>query len=157
MAYHTPVYLFLFLPLAVLCYTLCPQKHRWKVLLLFSYLFFYSISRKLLVYLLGATVLIHYIGIWLEALQTECKAKVKGLEREEKKALKERYNKKERGILLLGIVILVGCLAYLKYYNFFGASLNQFFRKKESEFISHRRVSLCHWEFPFIPCRQWDI
>ena len=26
MAYHTPIYLFLFLPLAILCYAICPKE-----------------------------------------------------------------------------------------------------------------------------------
>ena len=118
MAYQTPIYLFLFLPLAVLCYAVCPQKHRWKILLLFSYLFFYSVSRKLLIYLIGATVLTHYIGLWLELLQIECKGKIKGLDHDTKKAVKEQYVRKERGVLLLGILIMLAVLAYLKYFNY---------------------------------------
>ena len=131
MAYHTPIYLFLFLPLTIVCYALCPQKHRCKVLLIFSYLFFYSVSRKLLFYLVGATVLTHYVGVWLETLHRDYKEKVKkGLEAEEKKALKAAYVRKERLVLLFGIVILVGCLAYLKYYNFYAVNANVFLNQK---------------------------
>lgn len=127
MAYHTPIYLFLFLPITILCYAVCPQKHRWKVLLIFSYVFFYSVSRKLLIYLIGATVLTHYIGVWLETLQRDCKEKIKkGIEPEQKKALKAAYTKKERGVLVIGIVLMVGCLAYLKYYNFYVLNVNAF-------------------------------
>lgn len=126
MAYHTPIYLFLFLPITILCYAVCPQKHRWKVLLIFSYLFFYSVSRKLLIYLIGATVLTHYIGLWLETLHRDHKEIIKKTDPEQKKALKAVHVRKERCVLALGIVLMVGCLAYLKYYGFYAINLNAF-------------------------------
>ena len=131
MAYHTPIYLFLFLPITILCYAVCPQKHRYKVLLIFSYLFFYSVSRKLLIYLIGATVLTHYISLWLETLQRDYKEKIKkGVEPEEKKTLKAAYTRRERCVLVLGMVLMVGCLAYLKYYNFYAANANAFMNQR---------------------------
>ena len=143
MAYQTPIYLFLFLPLAILCYAVCPQKHRWKVLLIFSYLFFYSVSRKLLVYLIGTTVLTHYIGLWLELLRAECKGAVKGLDHDMKKQVKEQYTRKERGVLLCGVIILLAVLAYLKYFNFFAISLSQLSLKKGWGFqISARNIAV---------------
>ena len=142
MAYHTPIYLFLFLPLAILCYAICPKKHRWKVLLLFSYLFFYSVSRKLLVYLLGATVLTHYIGIWLETLQTECKGRIKSLERGEKKEVKAQYIRKERGVLFCGIAAMIGVLWYLKYFNFSAAVVDQFCQQHGIGFYIQPRAIL---------------
>ena len=143
MAYQTPIYLFLFLPLAILCYAVCPQKHRWKVLLIFSYLFFYSVSRKLLVYLIGTTVLTHYIGLWLELLRAECKGAVKGLDHDTKKQVKEQYTRKERGVLLCGVIILLAVLAYLKYFNFFAISLSQLSMKKGWGFqISARNLAV---------------
>lgn len=130
MAYHTPIYLFLFLPVTILCYALCPQKHRWKVLLIFSYLFFFCVSRKLVVYIMGATVLTYGIGLWLDRLQYRCKEKAKERNREEKKKLKTLYVKKQRAVLMTGILVLVGCLAFLKYYNFYALSANSYMNTK---------------------------
>ena len=62
MAYHTSIYLFLFLPAVLVTYQIVPQKMRWKVLLAYSYLFFYIISGKLVIYLMGTTLLTHYAG-----------------------------------------------------------------------------------------------
>lgn len=126
MAYHTPIYLFLFFPVTILCYVICPQKHRWEVLLIFSYLFFYSVSRKLVIYIVGATAVTYGIGQWLGALQRRCKEKAKTLEREEKKKLKASYLKRQRLVLLLGIFMLVGCLAFLKYYSFYAIVANNY-------------------------------
>ena len=44
MAYHTSVYLVLFLPLSLLAYQITPQKKRWITLLTCNYLFFWLIS-----------------------------------------------------------------------------------------------------------------
>ena len=63
MAYHEGFYLFGFLPLALICYQLVAEKHRWKVLLVFSYLYFYLFSGELVLYLMGSTVLTHYASI----------------------------------------------------------------------------------------------
>ena len=71
MGYHSIIYIFLFLPVCLLAYQLAPEKWRGRVLLAFSWIFFYLLSGKLLVYLLGTTLLTHCIGIWLTLLKTE--------------------------------------------------------------------------------------
>ena len=57
MGYHSIIYIFLFLPVCLLAYQLAPEKWRGRVLLAFSWIFFYLLSGKLLVYLLGTTLL----------------------------------------------------------------------------------------------------
>lgn len=99
MAYQSMVYGFAFLPLCLAAYQIAPQKWRRRVLLGFSYLFFWLLSGKLIVYLLGTTVFVHCMGIWLDSIRSE--------------------KKKARRVLNLGILVLLGVLAYLKYYNFF--------------------------------------
>lgn len=99
MAYQSMVYGFAFLPLCLAAYQIAPQKWRRRVLLGFSYLFFWLLSGKLIVYLLGTTVFVHCMGIWLDSIRSE--------------------KKKGRRVLTFGILVLLGVLAYLKYYNFF--------------------------------------
>ena len=88
MSYHDPVYLFLFLPAVLLAYQLMPRKKRWLLLLLAGYLFFWTISGKLVLYLIGTTLFTHYIGLWLELLKKSCAER---LERE--KSLNADSNK----------------------------------------------------------------
>ena len=71
MTYFSVIYLLIFLPVIALIYNFLPQKHRWKLLLLASFAFFFSISKGLIVYAIGSTFLIHYIGIWLDNVQEE--------------------------------------------------------------------------------------
>ena len=85
MSYTKPLYLVIFLPIVVILYNLIPQKHRWKVLLLSSYAFFWSISGKLIVYLLVSTIVTYVAGLWLKKKQDERNEKLLKAEKEQKK------------------------------------------------------------------------
>lgn len=127
MAYQSLVYGFVFLPLCLAAYQIAPQRWRKRVLLAFSYLFFWLLSRELIIYLLGTTVFVHCIGIWLEWLRSEQKAELLTADRSEKKRIKSIYQKKSRQVLAFGVLMLLGTLAYLKYYNFFASNVNGIF------------------------------
>ena len=128
MAYHTSVYLFLFLPISLLVYQLTPKKYRWFTLLVFDYIFFWLISKKLLLCLIGTTLLTHCTGVWIAWMQMKCKEATAGMERQERTEIKKLYKKREKVILTGGILCLLLILAYLKYYNFFALNLNGLFR-----------------------------
>lgn len=121
--YFSLTYMALLL-IAVVLYALVPQKLRRFILLGFSYLVFWLISGKLIVYLLFSTLSIHHIGLWLKSSQDECKTKTKDLDKEQKKAINATYQKKQRGIVALGVLIHVGILAFLKYSPFVVTNIN---------------------------------
>ncbi len=99
MAYHTTPYLLLFLPAALLFYQITPAKWRSYTLLRFSYLFFWSFSEKLIIYLIGTTFLTHHICIWMDTM--------------------DKRDKRKKRVLQLGIFLLLGTILCLKYRNFF--------------------------------------
>ena len=134
MAYHTSLYLVLFLPLSLLAYQITPQRKRWITLLASSYLFFWTISGKLVLYLVGTTLFTHYIGVWLTCTKIQCKDAVDGLTRSESGDIRKKYRKREKRILTVGITGLLSVLAYLKYYNFFAANINHFLTAAGSDF-----------------------
>ena len=117
MAYHTGIYLLLFLPAVLLLYQLTPKKSRWITLLAAGYLFFWICSGKLVLYLLGTTLFTHYIAVWISWIKTKCNDETAGMQRTEAGTIKKAYKKKEKAILVFGICVLLGILAYLKYYN----------------------------------------
>lgn len=123
MTYNSILYLFIFLPVVLLSYQLTPQRHRPKVLLLASYVFFVSISGKLLVYLLLSTLSIYTIGLWLSKNRKDYHEQEQ--KTEDRKTLKAAFAKKNRRILWLGIGIQLGMLLVLKYFDFFGGNINQ--------------------------------
>ena len=102
-SYCSLLYLAVFLPAAVLVYRILPQRLRWVALLAASYAFFWSVSGKLLVFLLFSTVSIHYFGLWLTA---------------------EQQDRDRRRILLFASLLQVGTLITLKYAAFFSTNLN---------------------------------
>lgn len=124
MAYHTGLYLFLFLPAVLVLYQAMPKKVRWAILVLAGYLFFWLISGKLVIYLIGTTIFIHYIGIWLGWLKQGCHLKTESVSGEEAAAIKRQYKRRERRVLVIGIAVLLAMLVYLKYYNFFVENIN---------------------------------
>ena len=127
MTYCDIAYLAIFLPLTVLIYAIMPQKHRWKVLLLASYVFFWSISNKLIIYLLLSTASIYYFGIKLEKLQQKRNEVLKEAEKEQKKGIRAEYLKKQRRILTIGAILNLGVLLVLKYSAFIGGNINTLF------------------------------
>ena len=69
MQYSDLTYLLLFLPLVIIIYSISPKKYRYIVLLLSSYIFFYSISSYLITYSLISTILIYIITKILSKLK----------------------------------------------------------------------------------------
>lgn len=114
----------LLLLVTVVLYACLPQKARRYVLLLSSYIFFFSISGKLLAFLLFSTLSVHHIGLWLSTVQNECSISTKGLEREERKALNAVYQKKLRRIMTFACFLHIGLLVLLKYTPFFSQNIN---------------------------------
>jgi len=123
MNYSSPIYLFVFLPVAFLLYQIIPQRHRWKILLVINYFFFYLISGILLGYLFLTTISIYFIGLWLAKSKKNYSEKY--LTTDNKKALKSAYTKEKRRILWLGILLQVAILVILKYSNFFCGNINE--------------------------------
>lgn len=123
-SYYSILYLGFFLPAVVGLYWLTPQRHRWKLLLVASYLFFWSFSGKLLVYLVVSTFSIHHFGLWMMMVMDEKKAAMAEVERSERKPIKARYQQKLRRIVTLAVLLHIGTLVVLKYTPFFGSNLN---------------------------------
>lgn len=124
MSYESATYLVIFLPLVLLAYQLTPKKGRWIVLLLASYGFFWMISGILVLYLIGTTAFTYGIGVWISKIRSRCETVTQELKGKEKSAVKKQYKKKEKTVLIIGIVAVLAVLVSLKYYNFFAENVN---------------------------------
>ena len=118
----------LFVAAVILVYFLVPRRFQWCVLLIASLIFYWVNSHWLLLVLLAAAALTYGIGraIWAvnDAGKRQLKEQGEALSREEKKLCKERTKKKAKRILLLGILLDLGMLLFLKYHNFFAETSN---------------------------------
>lgn len=127
MQYGDFVYLLLFLPVSMAVYQIAPKRFRPFVLLLFSYVFFFSISKLLIVYLFVSTVAIYLVGLWINSIKEKEKSALSNVGKEEKKLIKKSFARKKNLVLFLGIAIQLVMLAATKYLTFFGNVLNDVF------------------------------
>lgn len=126
-SFFSVYYLAIFLPVMVILYNVCPKKYRPMMLIVGSYIYFYSISGKLLIYLLFSTMSIHHIGLWLTDIQSQRNIVLKEAAKEEKKAIKAEYLKKQRKVLAFGVLLHLGILLTVKYTPFFATNINTLF------------------------------
>lgn len=103
MVFSSTIFIFLFLPLVLLCYFLSPTKIRNYVLLLFSIIFYLFGGPKFLLLLLFV-VFIDYIGAFCI----------------------EKFNKRKL-FLVLTLICNIGILVYFKYTGFFIRNINNIF------------------------------
>ena len=94
-------------------------KWQWVVLLIGS-LVFYSIAGgwQSLAFIAETSLTTWVAGLALSRLDASCAEKRKAAsDRAEKKAIKEAYTKRKRLVLIGGLVVCLGVLGYLKYWN----------------------------------------
>ena len=111
-----------FISIVILLYYIVSPRMRWVVLLVASYCFMF-INSRLLVLIHFATVLTTFltaaaIDNTIQKNKEEIKSS-EGLSKDEIKKLKLAGKKKTRRIMWIGILIDLGTLLFLKYYNFF--------------------------------------
>lgn len=125
-SYFDTMYLALFLPVVILVYACLPRKNARRVWLLFTSLFFFWTDGKgLLFYLLLSTLFMHHGGLWIQRLHKELAGLLPDTPKEDKKALKHKYQTKQRWILAFFIALELGMLVVLKYTGFFAGNFNR--------------------------------
>lgn len=117
-------FLLLFLPLTILLYALMPKKAKKYLLLFMSFVFFALISGWLLIYLVVSVLSMLGFGVWMEKIHKQRKAALKEAAKEEKKAIKSRFQKKSQRVLALAVLIHLGGLLVIKYSAFFAFNVN---------------------------------
>lgn len=124
-SYFSIGYLAIFLPVVIAAYALCPRRFRWVVLLAFSYVFFWLISGKLIVFILLSTLIMYGVGLKLDALLAQRDERI-AADKSQRKELKRIYQKKMRGWVAIGVganILLLVLLKYLTFLSQVGASL----------------------------------
>ncbi len=127
MQYCSLLFLLVFLPITLLIYKIVPLKNKWKVLLIASYIFFLSLSSKLIIYLLFSTLSIHHFGLWLGKIYADRDEKINSSSKDEKKQIKIDYKKKAKNVIVLAVLIHIGLLFFLKYTGFLTININNLF------------------------------
>src|SRR5574344_1043774 len=126
-----------FVAITVLLYFIMPKKAKWVILLIASYVFYFSNSTKLIAFLLVTTLSVYLVALKMGKIEKDYKAKVEELkstgkelteeQKEYKKQLKQKSKSYKKRIVVLGILFNLGILIFLKYSSFLGGNLNSLF------------------------------
>ena len=118
----------LFLLLGVLLFYVCPVKHRWKILLLISVIFYAIASVKYLPF-----IFVTSLTVWLGGRkmgerwqQLDQRIAEGDVDRKEKKVLKEAAKKDCKKVMLLVLVLNLAVLCVVKFTKFFIGPINHF-------------------------------
>ena len=120
-------YLVIFLPVCLVLYALMPARAKKYFLLVASFAFYWLVSGTLIIYLILSIFSVHYFGLWLDRINAEKKATLAGCEREQKKEIKAKFQRKGRLALFLAAFAHIGTLLVLKYSPFFTFNINFLF------------------------------
>ena len=117
----------IFAAAAALVYFVCPKRFRWVILLIAGYIFYFTNSHWLLLVHLVTALFTWGIGLWMGRINAEGRRSLEknpDLSRDEKKKIRGNTKSKTQKILWLGIIVDLGTLLFLKYWNFFVGRVN---------------------------------
>lgn len=128
MQYNSWIYLFPFLGFTVLFYYIMPLKHRWKVLLTSSLLFYWLACKWLLFYVVFSAGTVYFVGLKIAELKKKWKEAKTYLDKDGRKEYKKWTQRKEKHWIIAACLVNFGLLFFCKYFNFLGENLNQLFQ-----------------------------
>ena len=124
MSYFDLSFAFLFIPILIIIYNIMPRKVRPFVLLLASFGFFFVVSSVRIVFIILSILSIYFVGIWMDKIDKKRDLLLETDDTLDKKEIKNKYKKKKRLILILGILFNISFLFFFKYLNFFKTNAN---------------------------------
>ncbi len=118
-----------FVAITAAVYFLFPvKKYQWTVLLAASYVFYLFTGFKFAAFLITTTATTYAAALVIDSIAVKAKAELKlhkaDWDKTQKKAFKEQIGKKKRIIMVCTVILNLGILAFLKYFNFLAGSLN---------------------------------
>ncbi len=121
---------FIFLIAGILLFYICPVKHRWKALLAISLVFYGIAGVKYLPFIFVTSFSVYLAGFKMGRIyeQQALELDAEGLERQEKKAIKERDKKRCKKVVIGLLVFNVGILSVVKFTKFFVEPINDLVR-----------------------------
>ncbi len=118
-----------FVSAAVILYFIVPKKFRWVILLAASYVYYRLNSHWLLAVLFAASAVTFLAGLWIGSINRKGKQyladNAASLDAAGKRAVKASVKRKAKAVLVPAVLIDLGMLLYLKYFNFFAGTVNR--------------------------------
>ena len=122
-------FLFLgFVLLTLIIYYIIPPKAQWVILLIASIAFYVSFSFYGVFVMIATALFIWFAAVRIQKLKDESNAWLidnkKTADKEERKAKKAYYQKKQKKYVILSIILSIGLLFLFKYYGKFALDIN---------------------------------
>ena len=123
----TTIEFLVFLVVAILAFYICPMKHRWKMLLVISIVFYVIAGIQYLPFIFVTSFMIYLAARIMTKNWSQMEQKIakESVTVEEQKQIKKRYKKKNRKVLLIVLVITLGILSYSKFLKYFLGPFNR--------------------------------
>lgn len=115
---------FFILFVCLIFYYIFPKKFRWVVLLVCSFIYYYLLSSELMFPIIVSMISIYLGGISINYINDK---KIDTDDKELKKKFKNKNKLYKKIVLLVVLLINIGLLVYLKYYNFIVSCINNLF------------------------------
>ena len=136
---YTSLAFFIFAAVIAVIYFKFPiKKYQWTVLLAASYFFYLYAGYRYAAYILVTTVSTYYAALWIDRIAAKSKETLKAhkadWDKDQKKEFKAKTKQTKQLIVTLTVVLNLGILAFLKYYNFLAGSLNELLFAANSSF-----------------------
>lgn len=114
-----------FFAVTVLLFFLMPQKHRWSVLLAASLVFYWNANPYYLIFLFVAILSTYFAALYMGAKDAALTAKIESEkpDKETKKRMRSRTQASKRIACAAALIVSLGVLGVLKYYNFILSNL----------------------------------
>lgn len=109
-----------FFAVTVFIFFLMPKKYRWCILLAASLIFYWSANPYYLIYLFIAVLSTYFAALYMGAKNAELEARLKIIkpDKETKKSMRSKAQISKRVACSVALIITLGVLGVLKYYNF---------------------------------------
>ena len=115
----------LFVMAVLVLYWVFPKKYKHILLLVSSYIFYISNSKKLTIFLILSTISIYFIALKVQSISDKLKLNLKEInDKDKKKELKKSAKLSQKKFLIIGIAINIGILWFLKYSYLFSNLFN---------------------------------
>ena len=111
-----------FIALTGACYFAMPIKHRWTVLLVASYIFFFLNSHWLVLELFVQSMGTYLFARWMQKVTDS--TPIEELDKKAAREAKAQARRQRKNIMLVGLVFNFGALLFLKYFDFFADNAN---------------------------------
>lgn len=113
-----------FIAAFILIYYLIPKNGQWWVILAGNVVFYAFSGFDNLLIVLATSASSYFFSLKMSANIRKQDELIAGLERKEARAVREQMKKERKKLLVAALIIAIGVLAFLKYYNFAVHSIN---------------------------------